>query len=41
MWNQGYLWSDGYLWNDGSTWTQSFVPAVSSYAGINNWVNQE
>ena len=38
---QGYLWNNGYLWSNGSTWSQSFVPAVSAYAGINNWVNQE
>lgn len=31
----------GYLWSNGSTWSQSFVPSVSSFAGTNNWVEQE
>jgi serine protease AprX len=32
---QGFLWNNGYLWN------QSYTPSVTSYAGINSWVNQE
>ncbi len=40
-WNQGYAWNNGYIWKSGFAWNQGFVPAVSSYSGINHWVGQE
>jgi serine protease AprX len=46
-WNQGYIWkkgnawNQGYIWKNGTIWNQSFVPATSSYSGVNHWVDQE
>jgi serine protease AprX len=46
-WNQGYLWkkanawNNGYVWKNGTAFNQSFVPATSSYSGVNHWVDQE
>jgi subtilisin family serine protease len=41
IWKQGYVWKQGFVWKQGGAFNQSFVPATSSFSGINFWVNPE